>query len=42
MFRVIKAISSEHLPMRDTAHALNMIPDTQETAGGSGAREVTS
>jgi len=42
MFQVIKAISSDHLQMCETAHARNMIPDTQATAGGSGAMEVTS
>jgi len=42
MFQVIKAISSDHLQMCKTAHARNMIPDTQATAGGSGAKEMTS
>jgi hypothetical protein len=42
MLQVIKAISSDHLEMYKTAHARNMIPDTQATAGGSGAKEVTS
>jgi len=42
MFQVIKAISSDHLGICKTAHAQNMIPDTQATAGGSGAKEVTS
>ena len=42
MFQVIKAISSDHLEICKTAHAQNMIPDTQATAGGSGAKEVTS
>jgi len=42
MFQVIKAIFSDHLQMCKTAHARNTIPDTQATAGGSGAKEVTS
>jgi len=42
MFHVIKAISSDHLQMCETAHARNMIPDTQVTAGGSGVKVVTS
>jgi hypothetical protein len=42
MFEVIKVISSDNLQMCITAHARNMIADTRATAGGSGAKEMTS